>query len=114
MEADWVRDIRDNCLQSKVPFFFKQWGGVFKKKTGRTLDERIWHQMPQRKAATAGTPRHSPHRAALPSSVARTASDGRSGNGDFPVFPISSEPPRVAGGVVVPSRAIDRPAINSP
>ena len=48
MEADWVRDIRDNCLRSNVPFFFKQWGGVFKKRTGRTLDNRTWDQMPER------------------------------------------------------------------
>ena len=49
MEVDWVREIRDNCLQHGVPFFFKQWGGVFKKRTGRTLDKKIWDQMPQRK-----------------------------------------------------------------
>ena len=46
MEADWVRDIRDKCLNSNVPFFFKQWGGVLKKRTGRTLDDRTWDQMP--------------------------------------------------------------------
>ena len=46
MEADWVRSIRDLCLESDVPFFFKQWGGVFKKKTGRTLDNQTWDQMP--------------------------------------------------------------------
>ena len=46
METDWVRSIRDLCIQSDVPFFFKQWGGVFKKKTGRTLDGQIWDQMP--------------------------------------------------------------------
>ena len=46
MEAEWVRDIRDNCVSSHVPFFFKQWGGVFKKRTGRTLDGRTWDQMP--------------------------------------------------------------------
>ncbi len=49
MQPNWVREIRDNCLQHRVPFFFKQWGGVFKKKMGRTLDKRIWDQMPQRK-----------------------------------------------------------------
>ena len=49
MQPDWVREIRDNCLQHGVPFFFKQWGGVFKKRTGRTLDDEIWDQMPQRK-----------------------------------------------------------------
>ena len=47
MEADWVRDIRDMCLGSNVPFFFKQWGGVFKKRNGRTLDDRTWDQMPE-------------------------------------------------------------------
>lgn len=46
MEADWVRDIRDLCLAGAVPFFFKQWGGVFKKRTGRTLDGKIWDQRP--------------------------------------------------------------------
>ena len=46
MKADWVRDIRDQCMGCDVPFFFKQWGGVFKKRTGRTLDDRVWDQMP--------------------------------------------------------------------
>ncbi len=46
MEPDWVREIRDSCLQKDVPFFFKQWGGVFKKRTGRVLDGRTWDQMP--------------------------------------------------------------------
>ena len=48
IEADWVRDIRDQCLASETPFFFKQWGGVFKKKSGRELDGRTWDQMPVR------------------------------------------------------------------
>ena len=47
MEAEWVRNIRDQCESRDVPFFFKQWGGVFKKKTGRTLDNRVWDQMPR-------------------------------------------------------------------
>ena len=46
MKADWVRSIRDLCLRN-VPFFFKQWGGVFKKKTGRMLDNKTWDQMPK-------------------------------------------------------------------
>jgi len=46
MEPDWVREIRDVCLQEEVPFFFKQWGGVFKKRAGRILDGRTWNQMP--------------------------------------------------------------------
>jgi protein gp37 len=46
MEADWVRSIRDRCLSQSVPFFFKQWGGVQKKRHGRTLDGRTWDEMP--------------------------------------------------------------------
>ena len=46
MKADWVRDIRDQCVSCGTPFFFKQWGGVNKKKVGRLLDGRIWDEMP--------------------------------------------------------------------
>ena len=46
MEAEWVRDIRDRCLKYQVPFFFKQWGGVNKKRSGRVLDNRTWDVMP--------------------------------------------------------------------
>lgn len=47
MEPDWVTSIRDQCLRADVSFFFKQWGGVFKKKTGRVLDGRTWDDMPE-------------------------------------------------------------------
>jgi len=47
MDVEWVRDIRDQCLEADVPFFFKQWGGTNKKKTGRLLDGRTWDQMPR-------------------------------------------------------------------
>jgi protein gp37 len=46
MEASWVVDIRDQCQQAAVPFFFKQWGGVNKKRAGRVLDGRTWNAMP--------------------------------------------------------------------
>ena len=46
MEADWARDIRDQCQAAGVPFHFKQWGGVFKKRHGRVLDGRTWDEMP--------------------------------------------------------------------
>lgn len=46
IDRAWVMDIRDQCQQSAVPFFFKQWGGVKKKKTGRLLDGRIWNELP--------------------------------------------------------------------
>lgn len=47
MEEDWVRQIRDNCVSSGVPFFFKQWGGVNKKRTGRELEGRTWDELPK-------------------------------------------------------------------
>ncbi|MBN2138571.1 MAG: phage Gp37/Gp68 family protein [Sedimentisphaerales bacterium] len=47
MQPDWATDIRDQCLDAGVPFFFKQWGGINKKKTGRILDNRIWNNMPK-------------------------------------------------------------------
>ena len=46
MEKEWVIDIRDQCVDAKVPFFFKQWGGKRKSKTGRKLDERTYDEMP--------------------------------------------------------------------
>jgi protein gp37 len=46
MDPDWVREIRDQCIAQKVAFFFKQWGGVNKKRTGRLLDDRTWDEMP--------------------------------------------------------------------
>ena len=46
MEVEWARDIRDQCIAAGVPFYFKQWGGVFKKRHGRELDGRTWDEMP--------------------------------------------------------------------
>jgi len=46
MKPQWVRSIRDQCFRASVPFFFKQWGGVFRKRAGRTLDGRTWDEMP--------------------------------------------------------------------
>jgi protein gp37 len=46
MAEEWVVEIRNQCLASDVPFFFKQWGGVRRKEAGRELDGRTWDQMP--------------------------------------------------------------------
>ena len=46
MQRSWVVDIRNQCQTAKVPFFFKQWGGVNKKKAGRELDGRTWDELP--------------------------------------------------------------------
>jgi protein gp37 len=46
MLREWVLDIRNQCLKSRIPFFFKQWGGKNRKKTGRLLDGKKWDEMP--------------------------------------------------------------------
>lgn len=46
LEASWVEELRDDCLSQHVAFFFKQWGGVRKHKTGRTLEGRTWDEYP--------------------------------------------------------------------
>ncbi len=43
----WVRSIRNDCVTARVPFFFKQWGGTRKSKTGRVLDGRTWDELPR-------------------------------------------------------------------
>lgn len=47
IKEEWVIDIRNQCLEQGVAFFFKQWGGVNKKKTGRLLEGRTWDEMPE-------------------------------------------------------------------
>lgn len=47
MKEEWVRRIREQCLLDGVPFFFKQWGGVRKHRTGRMLDGRTYDEFPQ-------------------------------------------------------------------
>lgn len=46
MAREWVEDIRAQCERANVAFFFKQWGGVNKKKTGRILQGRTWDELP--------------------------------------------------------------------
>lgn len=46
LRPEWVRNIRDHCLEKGIPFFFKQWGGFRKARNGRNLDGRTWNQMP--------------------------------------------------------------------
>lgn len=48
MQEKWVLEIKDQCHEQDVPFFFKQWGGVRKHETGRTLLGRTWDAMPQK------------------------------------------------------------------
>jgi len=47
MLPEWVRGIRDQCQRAGVAFFFKQWGGVRKKETGRRLDSRTHDEFPE-------------------------------------------------------------------
>lgn len=47
IHPEWVAEIRDQCVKAGVAFFFKQWGGVQKSKTGRKLEGRTWEEMPE-------------------------------------------------------------------
>jgi protein gp37 len=53
MQPEWVIEIRDQCREADVPFFFKQWGGVNKCKTGRILEGRTWDEMPWSRATAS-------------------------------------------------------------
>jgi protein gp37 len=46
MEPEWVDSIHRQCKEANVPFFFKQWGGVRKDLTGRTLNGKVYNEMP--------------------------------------------------------------------
>lgn len=46
IHEEWATNIRDQCLISQIPFFFKQWGGVRKKNNGRILQGQIWNEIP--------------------------------------------------------------------
>ena len=46
MKEEWVHDIKRQCVKYNIPFFFKQWGGVRKKKNGRILLNKTWDEMP--------------------------------------------------------------------
>ena len=47
MDKSWVRELRDQCVEQGVPFFFKQWGGKSPKANGNELDSRQWLEMPE-------------------------------------------------------------------
>jgi protein gp37 len=49
MDREWVVAIREQCKRANVPFFFKQWGGVQKSKTGREIDGKVFNGFPPKK-----------------------------------------------------------------
>ena len=51
MKEEWVKEIRSQCRKLHIPFFFKQWGGVVKSRTGRELDGRTYDEFPKVLAA---------------------------------------------------------------
>jgi len=46
MKEEWALKVKQQCLKNSIPFFFKQWGGVNKKKNGRLLEGKEWNQIP--------------------------------------------------------------------
>ena len=48
LKKEWVTEVRDQCVDAEVPFFFKQWGGVRKKRAGRELDGQTYDGFPTR------------------------------------------------------------------
>jgi protein gp37 len=52
VNPEWIRDLRDRCVETGVPFFFKQWGGLRSKSGGRRLDGKLWSQMPSIERST--------------------------------------------------------------
>jgi protein gp37 len=56
MDPAWVKSIRDQCAEARVPFFFKQWGGVQKKRAGRILEGRTYDEFPANAFAVAPIP----------------------------------------------------------
>ncbi|MCC6126269.1 MAG: phage Gp37/Gp68 family protein [Pirellulales bacterium] len=61
MKREWISDILDQCQEAKVPFFFKQWGGIQKKRTGRELDGRTWDELPLLRSALDSNMLACPH-----------------------------------------------------
>jgi protein gp37 len=47
VHLEWLRQLRDDCAEAGVPFFFKQWGGIRPKSGGRALDGREYSEMPR-------------------------------------------------------------------
>jgi protein gp37 len=53
MKKEWIIEIKKQCLQNEVPFFFKQWGGKNKKANGRILNGKTYDEMPRREIKMA-------------------------------------------------------------
>jgi protein gp37 len=54
IDAQWVVDVRNQCVLAGVPFFFKQWGGRNKKRAGRLLEGRTWDDLPTNRHLVQG------------------------------------------------------------
>jgi len=50
VKIEWLRELRDNCVDEGVAYFFKQWGGHRAKGGGRLLDGRTWDELPESRA----------------------------------------------------------------
>jgi protein gp37 len=84
MDANWARSIRDQCVAAGTRFFFKQWGGINKKKAGRVLDGRTHDDMPEH------------HVDPIPGREARRALAARFTGWEAAITPLRIRPPRQA------------------
>jgi protein gp37 len=53
LDADWVREVRDQCIENSVAFNFKRLGGLRPKARGRLLDGREWNEFPDKRMSSA-------------------------------------------------------------
>jgi hypothetical protein len=62
MQPEWVVSIQKQCRAAKVPFFFKQWGGVQRSRHGRELNGRTWDELPHKTSLPVPPPAERRHR----------------------------------------------------
>lgn len=85
LHPSWVASIRDQCIQAHISFFFKQWGGVHKRQTGRQLDGRTYDEMPPHHITPVPAPQLRGELIEVFAQTFARAIDGRSLGAGFPL-----------------------------
>jgi len=100
MREDWVLSIRDQCRRARVPFFFKQWGGVRKHVTGRALRGRTYDEFPTLFPTPSGARSPGPERRARERAVERIRKEREASASD-----LASKPKRSRRAAARPRKA---------